>query len=409
MAMTDQQIQLVIAAQNGDVKSFEELYGVYHRKIFALTKIILKNEADAEDILQDTFITAWRKLYTLKAPQTFSVWLQIIARNLCNDQLRKKNIAVLLDDEKDIEDFDTEEPEELLPSVYAERTDLQERLGRIIDRLSDVQRQAIVLYYFNELSVEEVSHVMECSKGTITTRLYLARKTIRAEIEEQEERSGEKFYGIIGIPMLPFSKLIHSYLQSTSMSENAANTSLNAITQSIGSGTETAAAASEIKPEKKNMTLGAKIALIAGIITVISISAVLLATMISGGKNSGEKPSVTTDNNTTASNMLKLNKSVFLPGEKIAVTVTGDIAQVLDGTWNGAWIGIYKTGAAHDEYSEYQYVGYYENESAEQKFFTAPDEAGSYEICLFHDNGSAAEGFITAVSFTVSKANNPDK
>ena len=160
MAMTEQQIKLGTAAQNGDVKSFEELYVIYNGKIYALAKMILKNPNDAEDILQETFISAWRKLATLDSPQTFSVWLQIIARNLCVDQLKRKNIAILLDAEKEIENFDDEESDALIPAVYAERADLKERLGRIIDGLSDVQRQVIVLYYFNELTVSEIAAVM---------------------------------------------------------------------------------------------------------------------------------------------------------------------------------------------------------------------------------------------------------
>ena len=239
MAMTEQQVQLVIAAQNGDVKSFEELFSIYYEKVYALARTIIRNTSDAEDILQETFITAWRKLGTLKTPPTFSVWIQIIAKNLCNMQLRKKNIAILLDAEQDIEDFDSEESDELLPAAYAERADLKERLGRIIDSLSEVQRQTIVLYYFNELTVDEISNVMECSANTVKTRLFLARKAIRSEIEEQERKSGEKFYGVAGIPMLAFGKLMKSHLESQSIARSAADATLSAITETISGANQT--------------------------------------------------------------------------------------------------------------------------------------------------------------------------
>ncbi len=128
MGMTEQQTQLVIEAQKGDIKSFEELLAIYHEKVYALA--------------------------------------------------RKTSKILML-----------KNPKNRLPAVYAERTDLQERLGRIIDGLSDVQRQAIALYYFNELSVDEISDVMECSANTVKTWLFLARKAIRTEIEEQECKS----------------------------------------------------------------------------------------------------------------------------------------------------------------------------------------------------------------------------
>ena len=242
MAMTDYQVQLVVAAQNGDVKSFEELFAIYYEKVYALARMILKNSGDAEDVLQETFITAWRKLGSLETPPTFSVWLQIIAKNLCNMQLRRKSLAILLDADQDIENIDIEDDKELLPAVYAERADLRERLGRIIDSLSEVQRQAITLFYFNEMSVDEIAVVMACSVNTVKTRLFLARKAIRAEVEEQEEKSGEKFYGIAWMPMLPLGELLRAQIGSMSIGSGAAGASLNAITNSIYGGSGAAAA-----------------------------------------------------------------------------------------------------------------------------------------------------------------------
>ena len=242
MAMTNEHIQLVVAAQKGDINSFEELYVIYYGKIYAFAKMILKNERDAEDVLQKTFITAWRKLNTLQNHQTFSVWLQIIARNLCNDQLKRKSITILLDAEKDIENFEDEASDELIPAVYAERTDLKDRLGQIIEGLSEVHRQAIVLYYFNELAVEEISDIIQCSPGTVKSRLYFARKAIRTEIEEHERKTGQKFYGVAGIPLLPLGKLIKLHMEILSMGQSAANASLSAVKNSISTSNAAAAA-----------------------------------------------------------------------------------------------------------------------------------------------------------------------
>jgi len=281
--MTQPQIQLVTAARSGDVKSFEELYVIYHGKIYALARMILKNEANAEDVLQDTFITAWRKLNTLKEPATFSVWLQIIAKNLCNDQLRKKNIAILLDSEKDIENFDDEETEELLPAIYTERADLKERLGRIIDRLSDVQRQSIVLYYYNGLDVGEISEVMECGINTVKTRLYLARKTIRSEIEEQERKSGERFFGIMGIPTLPFGRLMVSQMEAMSISQGAAGATLGAITDSIAKTTGEAV---------KTMPKAAKAIIAVAAVAIVGIGAFVAVRMLGGNSGAPETTAI---------------------------------------------------------------------------------------------------------------------
>jgi len=190
--------------------------------------------------------------------------------------------VILLDDEQDMEDFDTEETEgELLPAVYAERTDLRERLGAIIESLSDVQRRAIVLYYFNELSVDEISEIMECSPGTVKSRLFLARKAIKAEIEEQEHKSGQKFYGVAGVPTLPFGELVRSHMESFSIGRSMANSSLDAIKNSISraSAESEAAAKAEtqqtvINTAREGAKMGKSSAVSGKIIAIIAIAAV---------------------------------------------------------------------------------------------------------------------------------------
>jgi len=299
MAMTEQQVQLVLAAQSGDVKSFEELYAIFHEKVYALARMMVKNSGDAEDILQETFITAWRKLSTLETAPTFSVWVQVIARNLCNMQLRRKNTVVLPDAEQEIENLDTNESEEVLPAIYTERMDLRVRLGSIIDSLSDVQRQAVTLYYFNELSVEEISGVMECSVNTVKTRLFLARKAIRSEIEEQEQKSGEKFFGVSGLPLLPFGKLIGSHIKSISIDQKAARATLDMVTNTIlssgGSDAAMAAAAAqntitEGTKVAKKMSLTAKI--LAGVSAVAAVGAATLlgVIIVTGGIGKNNPP-----------------------------------------------------------------------------------------------------------------------
>jgi len=296
MAMTEQQINLVISAQNGDIKSFGELYGIYNGKIYALARMILKNQNDAEDILQETFINALRKLNTLDNPATFSVWIQVIARNLCTDQLKRKNIFILLDAENEIENFDDEESDELLPAIYSEKADLKERLGRIINGLSDVQRQAIVFYYFNEMSVPEIASVMECSEGTVKSRLFLARKTIRAEIKEEERKKGEKFYGIVGIPMLSFGKLIHAHFEATSISPSASATTLSTITESISGNTNTASAVKNkediMDTETKKKSAKGKVITIIVVIAALGIAVALIFSFVLGNN----KPDTPNDN-----------------------------------------------------------------------------------------------------------------
>ncbi|MDR1705100.1 MAG: RNA polymerase sigma factor [Clostridiales bacterium] len=231
--MNEWEVTLVTEAQGGNSKCFEELYALYYKKVFAVIKATVKNSADAEDILQQTFLSAWRSLKNLSNPAAFNTWLQRIAINHCYELLRKKNMAILLDSEDELCSVADIASDEMLPAVYAEQEDLRVRLGRILEGLSEVQRQTVTLFYFNELKVEEIAEVMACSVGTVKTQLFLARKAIRSEIEEQERKSGQKFYGIAGVPLLPLAQVISRQIESASLAPAASDAILGDIASKI--------------------------------------------------------------------------------------------------------------------------------------------------------------------------------
>ena len=97
MAMTEQQTKLAAKAIKGDEKSFSELYQLYYQKIYALAFHTLKNTADAEDVLQVTFIKAWRHISGLSNPAAFNTWIQKIAVNECTTLLRKRKLEYSID------------------------------------------------------------------------------------------------------------------------------------------------------------------------------------------------------------------------------------------------------------------------------------------------------------------------
>lgn len=232
--MTDYEQALVFAARNGNEKSFEELYKLYYQKVFLLAKTTLKNEADAEDVLQQTFISAWKNISNLEDAGAFNTWLQRITLNQCYSLLRKSKQAVSIDEEdEDGHGVAELESDLLLPEVYAQQEDLKERLGKIISQLSDVQRQTVQLYYFDEMTVEEIAAVMDCSVGTVKSRLFLARKAIRTEIEESERKTGMKFYGVAGIPLLALGKLFISQAEAASMPLSSAAGAYSEITAEL--------------------------------------------------------------------------------------------------------------------------------------------------------------------------------
>lgn len=297
--MNDWEVTLVTEAQRGNSKCFEELYTRYHKKVFAVIRTTVKNRADAEDILQQAFLSAWRNLKNLSNPAAFNTWIQRIAINHCYELLRKKNIAILLDSENELDSIVDDASDELIPVVYAEQEDLRIRLGRIFEDLSEVQRQTITLFYFNELKVEEISEIMECSANTVKTRLFLARKAIRSEIEEQERRSGQKFYGIAGIPLLPLAQVLAQQIEAASLSPAVSGSILDGITSTIASeavvAAQTAAGASSAANAAAGMTMGAKVTIGIVAIALIGVGALILPRLIEVPISDSTPPAITRD------------------------------------------------------------------------------------------------------------------
>ena len=255
---------LVIAAQGGDSESFAKLYKLYHQKVFALAKTTVKSDADAEDVLQTTFIKAWNHLDRLKDTSAFSTWIQRITLNQCYSLLRKQHATIPIDnDDEDSEPIQIES-DLMLPEVYAEQNDLKKRLGKIIDELSDVQKQTITLYYFDGLPVENIAWIMDCSVNTVKSRLFLARKSIKTEIEEQERKSGQPFYGIVGLATIPFGQFFVAHVKASSLSQTAASALLKAIAGKISQSASAAAKAGSSAAVKAGTSAAAKGAANAG-------------------------------------------------------------------------------------------------------------------------------------------------
>ncbi len=236
---------LVTAAQAGDPDGFSELYRLYYQKVYALAKTTVKTDADAEDVLQMTFLKVWNNLDKLKNPGAFSTWIQRITLNQSYSLMRKKHPDISIDRDRD-DDEDSApiqlESDLLLPEVYAERNDLRARLGKIVHELSDVQRQTIDLYYYDGLPVENIAWIMGCSVNTVKSRLFLARKSIKTEIEEQERRSGQPFFGVVGLGLIPFGKLFFAETQAASLPQAAASQVFARIAGGIAAAANAAAA-----------------------------------------------------------------------------------------------------------------------------------------------------------------------
>ena len=234
MAIDTYEEALVFAAKNGNTTSFEELYRLYYKKVYALIRMTVKDPSESEDVLQQTFVNAWKNISKLEDNAAFNTWIQRIAVNQCYSVLRKHKEMLTTDSEEQQNVMETLESDFMLPEVYATQQDLSGRLKKIISELSDVQRQTILLYYYNEMSIDEIAETMGCSPGTVKSRLYLARKAIGTEIEEQERKSGQRFFAVAGIPVTAFRGIFGAQVDMDALPQKSAMQLLDAISRKIG-------------------------------------------------------------------------------------------------------------------------------------------------------------------------------
>lgn len=263
--------RLVLQAGQGDRAAFGELYEETGRSVYFNCLKLLGNAQQAEDMTQDTFMKALEKLDSLKEPENFSAWVNRIAINNCKMYFRKNPRTAEEESEKIIDDTPDSE---LIPDDYADSEEKRRIIMNIIDTaLTDEQRQTIILYYFDMMSVAEIAEIMECSVGTVTSRLSAARKKIKEAVLIYEKKNNDRLHAVMPIPVL--SKIFMQECQHLKLPE-----------LSVFSNT---AAAEDIVPDKnttisksggKGMFSTVKAKVIAGVVVLAVVGGGITAAVL---------------------------------------------------------------------------------------------------------------------------------
>jgi RNA polymerase sigma-70 factor (ECF subfamily) len=176
--------QLVQAAQRGDMPAFEELVARHRDKIYARAYSMMRNEDEALDLSQEAWVKAWQRLEQFQGESSFPTWITRIVINLCLDQLRRqKRRRTESIDEMDEETGGVERqlpPVTVNPTEGLERAELRQRIDEALGKLSDAHRTVIVLCEFQGLEYKEIAKTMNCSIGTVMSRLFYARRRLAA-------------------------------------------------------------------------------------------------------------------------------------------------------------------------------------------------------------------------------------
>ena len=190
--------ELVSSAKSGNKKSFDKLYELTSNDVWFTCVSLLKDEDNAKDIMQETYITAFLKLDTLKDEEKFCGWITSIAVNKCKNKLKGK-VEYQIDDEVLI--VETETDELMLPEEYITKAEKRKVLLQIMeDTLSFNQYQTVLMFYFDEMSISEIAQGLEISEGTVKSRLNSSRAKMKTAIEDYEKKSGDKLHGVVVVP-----------------------------------------------------------------------------------------------------------------------------------------------------------------------------------------------------------------
>lgn len=179
--------ELVEAARRGDRDAFRTLFERYHRRAYALAYGVLRHQEDALDVVQDAFIKAHKYLDKFEGNSSFYTWLYRIVMNLAIDHLRKHRRVkpVELDEQK----LDESGGDELLPKFLGANPgralmdkQIRARIDEALATLSDNHRAVLIMRELEGMSYEEMAQAMGCSKGTIMSRLFHARKNMQRQL-----------------------------------------------------------------------------------------------------------------------------------------------------------------------------------------------------------------------------------
>lgn len=185
MPRTDE--ELVALSIGGDAESFNQLVLRWERPIFALAYRVIGREEEARDVVQETFLRAFRGIGNFRGQAKFSSWVYRIALNLCRDWIRRERRAPILPTPEgvDVIELAAEQgPVESIEDLVA-RNDLSKVVADLMTRLPEEQRTAIVLKEYHGMTFQEIADLQGVPLSTVKTRLYQGLSVLRRQLHQQ--------------------------------------------------------------------------------------------------------------------------------------------------------------------------------------------------------------------------------
>ena len=195
---------IVKSAISGDESAFEALYTMTKDSAYFIALSITHNEQDALDILQDSYIKAFSNLDKVDPPELFDNWFNRIVANCSKDFLKRKKPILFSDisDNAVMEDLEEETSLELIPHEFVDKQEASRLIMQIINGLPENKRLVILMYYYQNMSTNEIADSLGLPVSTVKYYLSAGRKEIKTELEKLD-KEGTRLYAVIPFALFP--------------------------------------------------------------------------------------------------------------------------------------------------------------------------------------------------------------
>ena len=318
----------IIKLRQGDKNAFNDIYEMtYRNALFTAKKLLNDNEDDAWDVIQESYMQVLNKIETLENPDAFSGWFNMIIVNKAKEFLRKNgriskktmsfdDVKVDSSDDENLtlDNVIEDEQQELELISSPEQKELSKDIMALVDALGDDRREAILLHYFNDMSVKDIAASLGVNENTVKSRLFQARKELEKGVRALEKKKG-KLLGVTPISAVVWAlrfTAAHSAISSTT-----AAATLSAVTAGTAAGV--AASAGGTAAGVAGTSIAAKI--IAGIVAA-SLVGGGVAAGVGISRNVKEKPAAPAEESTSYNQNVDDDRSDGSPekGEEFTVS-----------------------------------------------------------------------------------------
>lgn len=188
---------LVTRVRKGDIDAFERIMRRHNQRLFRIARSILRDDQEAMDVVQETWIKTWFQLHQFKGPDGFASWLSRIAANEAMTRMRKSKLLDYSLDDPEKQQLDMEAPDPRLVDALA-NLQLRQFLEEAIDTLPLSQRSVYVMRAVQQLSVHETASCLDLSEAVVKTRFLRARRALQKVLREQLDKTGLEVFEFAG-------------------------------------------------------------------------------------------------------------------------------------------------------------------------------------------------------------------